>query len=272
MKKLSLIFAFISIVIMAKAQDVIITKDSERIEAQITEISDDEVKFKRLDNLDGPVFVLTGAKVASIVFSNGDVFVFKEQHQRPLPNDGEAESEDQVASQLVEMLQSSENQVISSQETVVSYVDGVAALKMGDGNNQSGFYIGGQKIKEREYRKMSKENCPEAFRLLRKARVVENTLGPLAVSAMAAGLVLEIKGLLELSDGNKEEGRVLLLACGGSFLLSLPILGLSNTISTKLRHRSVDAYNQKQVGRVKENEVSIYVGLTANGAGISINF
>ena len=69
----------------AKAQDLLITKDSERIEAQITEISDSEVKFKRLDNMDGPIFVLSADKIASIVFANGEVFVFKsngteEQH------------------------------------------------------------------------------------------------------------------------------------------------------------------------------------------------
>jgi len=59
------------------SQDLIITKDAQRIEAKITEVSDDAVRYKKFSNPDGPAFVIKAEKISSIVYQNGEVQVFQ---------------------------------------------------------------------------------------------------------------------------------------------------------------------------------------------------
>ena len=55
------------------AQDIIITTGSERIEAQITEVSDEAVRYKKANNPNGPTFVIKMENIATIIYQNGDV-------------------------------------------------------------------------------------------------------------------------------------------------------------------------------------------------------
>lgn len=88
MKKIiTLIFFCLGLVQSIWAQDVIVTRQSERIDAKILEVSETEIRYKKQNNLDGPTFVLSTDKVASILYSNGEVQSFtavshKEEPQR----------------------------------------------------------------------------------------------------------------------------------------------------------------------------------------------
>lgn len=71
----TLLFVLIAV---CNAQDIIVTTDSKKIEAKILEISETDVKYKELDNLEGPTFVLPTQKVVSIIYANGKVSLFQE--------------------------------------------------------------------------------------------------------------------------------------------------------------------------------------------------
>ena len=53
------------------AQDVITLKSGEEIKAKVTEISASEIKYKRFDNLNGPVIVIPKSSVFAINYENG---------------------------------------------------------------------------------------------------------------------------------------------------------------------------------------------------------
>jgi hypothetical protein len=53
------------------AQDLIILKNGNIIEAQVTEISPTEIRYKRFDHLNGPTFVVPTADVLTIRYENG---------------------------------------------------------------------------------------------------------------------------------------------------------------------------------------------------------
>jgi hypothetical protein len=53
------------------AQDLIVLKNGEMIEAKVTEISPTEIRYKRVDNLDGPTIVIPATSVLSIKYENG---------------------------------------------------------------------------------------------------------------------------------------------------------------------------------------------------------
>lgn len=57
----------------AAAQDIIVRTDSVRIEARVTEVAPEAVRYKRFSNPDGPTYVLPIDQILSIRYANGDV-------------------------------------------------------------------------------------------------------------------------------------------------------------------------------------------------------
>ena len=81
MKKLLnylLIIALFSISINTNAQDLIIKKDGSDISAKILEITISEVKYKKFDNLSGPIFTMLKSDVLMIRYENGTKDIFNE--------------------------------------------------------------------------------------------------------------------------------------------------------------------------------------------------
>lgn len=56
--------------------DIIILKNSEKIEAKIVEVTTTEVAYKRASYIDGPTFTLSISEISSIVYANGEVQAF----------------------------------------------------------------------------------------------------------------------------------------------------------------------------------------------------
>lgn len=76
--KAKLILTTLLMVLCAKsfAQDIIHTFDSKPIEAKVTEITDEYVRYKTFDNLEGPDYRMPIGHVVRIVFENGTEKVF----------------------------------------------------------------------------------------------------------------------------------------------------------------------------------------------------
>ena len=70
--------ALIACVTLA-AQDIIVTTAAQKIEAKILEVSKSEIKYKEIDNLEGPTFVLETNEINSIIYSNGKVVLYDSQ-------------------------------------------------------------------------------------------------------------------------------------------------------------------------------------------------
>jgi len=76
MKKIVLVLLSVLITSFAFAQDIIITKEGNKIEAKVLEINEYDIKYKKLENLDGPVYTMKKSDIASIIYENGQVDVF----------------------------------------------------------------------------------------------------------------------------------------------------------------------------------------------------
>ena len=62
-------------------QDVIIMKDGDEIEAKVTEILTDNIKYKRASNPTGPTYTISKSKVFMIRYESGDKDVFDDVYQ-----------------------------------------------------------------------------------------------------------------------------------------------------------------------------------------------
>ncbi len=76
---LCLVFSAITI---ASAQDIIVLKNSQRIDAKIISVSSTEVSYKKADYVDGPTFILNASEIATILYANGDAQVFNTEPER----------------------------------------------------------------------------------------------------------------------------------------------------------------------------------------------
>ena len=71
------------------AQDVIVTKDSRKIRAKVTEVNVNDVKYKAFTNQDGPTYTIPKSDIVSILYQNGDeeTFVRASSPSRAKPSD-----------------------------------------------------------------------------------------------------------------------------------------------------------------------------------------
>ena len=78
MKKIFLIlFTIIGFGINTNAQDIIILKNGDEIQAVVQEIGKNDIKYKKFENLNGPFYMMEKAEIFMIKYENGskDVFV-----------------------------------------------------------------------------------------------------------------------------------------------------------------------------------------------------
>jgi hypothetical protein len=73
MKKLVLAIAFILATGVAIAQDVIVMKDGSTLLGKVAEISNEEIKYKKWSNPDGPLYSISRSEIMSINYQNGEV-------------------------------------------------------------------------------------------------------------------------------------------------------------------------------------------------------
>ena len=79
MKKIITLFVFVVCTTMLYAQDIIITKDSRRIEAKIIEVTPTTVKYKKWSYQDGPDILEAKSNIAAIMWGNGEVEAFNSE-------------------------------------------------------------------------------------------------------------------------------------------------------------------------------------------------
>ena len=80
MKKFILIFTLLGAITMnsAVAQDILIKRTGDEIEAKVLEIGINEIKYKKFDNETGPTYTISKSEIFMIKYANGSKDVFTE--------------------------------------------------------------------------------------------------------------------------------------------------------------------------------------------------
>ena len=82
---LVLVGCFITLTCVCFAQDVIVTRDSRRINALVTQVNVDDVRYKHFDNPNGPTYMLRKSDIVVILYQNGRVETFETGNARTQP-------------------------------------------------------------------------------------------------------------------------------------------------------------------------------------------
>lgn len=86
MKKIIFVLALVlGTAICAGAQDVITTVKGEKIKAKVTEVGPEVVKYKRIDNPNGPIYAAPVSDILSITYEGGAVEYYNEPDKVGVP-------------------------------------------------------------------------------------------------------------------------------------------------------------------------------------------
>lgn len=80
MKKFLFIMSLAASTFPLNAQDILVRKGGEIENVKVLEVSPTEVKFKKSNNLDGPIFVEKRSGLHSVKYQNGEVQTFEESY------------------------------------------------------------------------------------------------------------------------------------------------------------------------------------------------
>ena len=74
MKKVFVLLSFVSMNV--SAQDVIVKKDGSTILSKVLEVNQNDIKYKKYSNQNGPTYTISKAELMSINYEGGDKDVF----------------------------------------------------------------------------------------------------------------------------------------------------------------------------------------------------
>lgn len=256
MKKLLLTLLFVSVWVFANAQDVIVTKDSKRIDAKIMEVSKSEIKYKSVTNLEGPTFTLGTDEINTIIYSDGTVQTF--------------DSKSQTATD-----KTTQNQTMQSAQKESDEVRDPYLVYEED----DVYYLGDMRMNEEEFYTFLKNNCPAAW----ESKLKGDKLWGLGWGLFTGGMIVEFAlGVPLLACGAAYGDQA--LAVGGTVGAVFGSLAVTASIPCIVvgaikRNTPEKVYNEKcsssrLSAAMPRRTADITFGLQAggNGVGLAMNF
>ena len=241
MKKLLVLLVVTCATVSMFATDIIVTRDAQRIEAKIMEVSSSEIKYKEANNLEGPMFVLSTSEINTIIYSNGTVKVF-DHATTPGYNQQNANSNGYS-------------------------VNNANLLPI---TKSSGFYyLGEQRMTEDQYIDYIRSNCRDAWDSYNSGK----KLWRAGWSLFGVGLGLEVLGggLLGGGIGDSDAGLIVsggvFAGVGGAFVIaSTPCI----IVGGIRKYNSHVVYNNSCAAR--QTAVTFGLKPASGGIGLTMNF
>lgn len=258
MKKLITLFLLATISCLSFAQDVIITKDKERIQAKILEVSKDEIKYKKFNYQDGPIFSVDIDDVLTVAYENGEVEVYDEEF---------IEEKNEVIQAKAEALRKQE-----ALYGTFTKEDEYYYLRDRDKTTR---------MDQKAYLEFIQNNCPEAYRNYQKG----NKLWKAGLGMLGSGLgmtllvgtplyVVGVSKMVNYDYGHRQHNVGVNCTVAGSVFLSVGALTTAGSIPLLVvggikRNNSHEVYNE----HCKNPQyLSFSINAKANGVGLALNF
>jgi len=115
MKKIFLFFCLLYVA-TSYSQDIIVKKDGSIIKAKITDVEEENIKYKKFENPDGPSYTVAKANIISITYANGEVEKFASSEPKKEEEKKEEEKKEE---------NSSENPLLND-ENMKKTIEGIA--------------------------------------------------------------------------------------------------------------------------------------------------
>lgn len=231
---------------LSLAQDIIITKDKERILAKILEVSMDDVKYKKFTYQNGPIFTLDIDKILTIAYENGEVEVYDEKFIQ--------EKNERVLAQAEALRQKEAMYGTFVKEDDFYYLCYDSKIT---------------KMDEKAYLQFIEQNCPEAYKKWTEGYTLWNAGWGLLSSGLALGILVGTPLCAVGKAKHNENCRGI-----GTIFTTVGALATAGSIPLFIvggikKNNSYEEYNDhcKQT-----DEFYIVLQTNSNGIGLALNF
>ncbi len=292
------IIATLLVILFAKsafAVDIIVTKSAKKIDAKVLEVSSDEIKYKKVSNLDGPTYILKISEIQTLVYDNGEVETFKvkfqeEKSQRTVIKQRKPKESIVKYQPTPQQKQHDElelRRMIYNRSNIGSKPNknpSDTRCYFGNGFSdyrRDGFLeyrkLDGVKLSDHQYAEYLRTRCRPAY----DKYVSGSNLAAVGCCLTIMGDCLLLSGVICLAsytpvgyddDNYNRELVKYAYGCAGSIVGSVcAIVGLPLWISGSVRRqRSIDIYNEECGGN--DTSFEYRVGYTRKGVGLALIF
>ena len=237
-KLITLAFALLCMVSAFAADvDIIIKTNSEKIEAIIQEVSSKEIRYKKANNPNGPLFVIDLEEVSAIMYANGDV-------------------------------QSIEHKAKSQQNVGYNYY-GAYAGNTGPMKHIKAdeYMIEGRHLKGKELNFFLQQNCPIAYEYHKKWQGCEIA----GWTLMGSGIAIFFAGIaysFTVKNVDWRPGTYAICTVGGSLIAgSIPLIVCGNVYKKK----TAEVFNVN-CGQPQAFQPELRLQSSSNGLGLALSF
>ncbi len=260
--KILLLSILLSSALCLSASDIIVTRNSEKIEAKITEVSSTEIRYKKANNLEGPTFVIEVSKIATIIYENGDVTAFNAPQQNT-QQPAYPQQYQQSGYQGYNQYQGNSYQQQKSGNSRNNRYAQIPPANLNDPNmpyvqkaGHNKYYYGNQLIGSDQYVQLLRERCGLAFTEYRNGSIMAGA----GWGALGGGLFV-----VGMTAWNIWPVAIV----GGAFALaSVPLL----VVGYNKRNKSLDIYNMQCVGGGQPYAVELRFHSSMQGVGLTLTF
>lgn len=272
------------------AKDVIVLNSSDSIKAKILEVTPTEVKYKKMNYLDGPTFIILKSEISKITYGNGDVESFVQKEEKNVAVDSTSNSATASAN-----VNTTANVSASANDSATATVS-ASTLPPIDSEKSiapkeepsypmldriKGKYVLGDMVMDKkEYGKFLDANCPIAYEKWRSGSKRVKSGWTLAITGFTCEMISTISfisyakseryhargGYYTYNDGALALGIATLVPAVLLETTAVPLL-VTGYVS---RRKSIGLYNEQCAP--KNSAFELRLNVKGNGLGLSLNF
>lgn len=271
MKKKALLLLLMAGQFMAgSAKDVIVLNSSDSIKAKILEVTPTEVKYKKLNYLDGPTFVIHKSDIRTITYGNGDVESFVQKEEKNVAVDSTSNSATATISASTLPPIDSEKSIAPKEEPSYTMLDRIKGK----------YVLGDLTMDKKEYGKFLYANCPIAYEKWQSGSKRVKSGWTLAITGFTCEMISTISfisyaesehyhvkgGYYTYNDGALALGIATLVPAVLLETTAIPLL-VTGYVS---RRKSIGLYNEQCAP--KNSAFDLRLNMKGNGLGLTLNF
>jgi len=240
--------------------DVIIKTNSEKIEALIQEVSDTEIRYKKANNPNGPMFVIKLSEISSILYANGEVQAI-EHTARPVDNNPYGY-----------IPNGSPNSSAYGRPNSYGYTSGNQLVEGGMQRvGENTYSLGGKIYKGKELEYYLQQTCPQAYTYYENQKNLETTgycfLGIGVPVCLVMGVTMMFCGDYQWNEEMFIAGCFFTGLGGAMTLASVPMIACGN-----INKKRVDEVYNLQCARRTACQMEFKLTSGANGLGLALSF
>ncbi|MBR4712807.1 MAG: hypothetical protein IKP27_03920 [Paludibacteraceae bacterium] len=270
-------------------KDIIVLNNRDTIKAKILEVSPTEVKYKKLNYLNGPTFVIYKSDISTITYGNGDIesFVQKEEKSAVTESTGDIASTNTDTGTITTASVNTADITEVSTSTPLPFdsvkaepgKEALPSYPMLD-RIKGQYVLGDMTMDKKEYGKFLYMNCPTAYEKWQSGSKRVKGGWTLAITGLTCEMMSAISfisyakseryhakgGYYTHNDGAFSLGIATLVPAALLETAAVPLL-VTGYVS---RRKSIRLYNEQCAP--KKSAFDLRLNVKGNGLGLSLNF